>query len=651
RRDSGAKSKQWSTPSFVAPLVIFQRKTPLPAFELISRGWLRSINQAGKMRSLGSRKRMERFHMFVLLSCEFYVRELSVLLNATGGGGRARGHARSGRGLSEALALVAEPWINKMRTSVAAAATTKKKKKKNDGPKPPPSAATIGILSFEVASAMSRAVSLYRSLSESEMARFRSQILASHGVRHLVSSDEHFLLSLALAEKLDDLNGVATVASRLGRRCSHPALLGFEHVYSDLLAGRIDPSSLGFLSKDMDGTIRKMERFVSSTAALYSELEVLTELEHAAKKFHQNPVHDASRRAVDQKIQWQRQDVKHLRGCSLWNQSYDKVVLLLARAICTIHSRISLVFWETICSSDCLVGDQSCQLSDQLIVSAHRPIHSGSLRSGSVNSTSGRIPKMTLDAEAGAGAGAGANLRMEGLRFHCGASPRRLFMECLSIGSSALSKESDEQFWSESSVGRPPAFGAVVSCRRWKFGRRSKLPMLAAPSTVGGSALALHYANIIIIIEKLLKYPHLVGDDARDDLYQMLPSTLRAALRRGLKSCVKNLAIYDAPLAHDWKEALEKILSWLSPMAHEMIRWQTDGNFEQQQIMSTANVLLLQTIYFADREKTEEVVCELLVGLNYICRYEQQQNALLDCASSFDLDECMPPWHMHYISS
>ncbi|RRT42134.1 hypothetical protein B296_00045259 [Ensete ventricosum] len=568
-------------------------------------------------------------------------------LNATGGAGRARGHARSGRGLSEALALVAEPWINKMRTSVDAAATTKKKKKKNDGPKLPPSAATIGILSFEVASAMSRAVSLYRSLSESEMARFRSQILASHGVRHLVSSDEHFLLSLALAEKLDDLNGVATVASRLGRRCSHPALLGFEHVYSDLLAGRIDPSSLGFLSKDMDGNIRKMERFVSSTAALYSELEVLTELEHAAKKFHQNPVHDASRRAVDQKIQWQRQDVKHLRGCSLWNQSYDKVVVLLARAICTIHSRISLVFWETICSSDCLVGDQSCQLSDQLIVSAHRPIHSGSLRSGSVNSTSGRIPKMTLDAEAGAG----ANLRMEGLRFHCGASPRRLFMECLSIGSSALSKESDEQFWSESSVGRPPAFGAVVSGRRWKFGRRSQLTMLAAPSTVGGSALALHYANIIIIIEKLLKYPHLVGDDARDDLYQMLPSTLRAALRRGLKSCVKNLAIYDAPLAHDWKEALDKILSWLSPMAHEMIRWQTDGNFEQQQIMSTANVLLLQTIYFADREKTEEIVCELLVGLNYICRYEQQQNALLDCASSLDLDECMPPWHMHYISS
>ncbi|CAL9108986.1 unnamed protein product [Musa textilis] len=570
-------------------------------------------------------------------------------LNVIGGTERARDLARSGEGSSQALAMVAEPWINKMRTSVAAA----KRKKKNDGSNPSPSAATVGILSFEVASAMSRAICRYRSLSESEMAKFRSQTLASHGVRHLVSTDEPFLLSLALAEMLDDLNGVAAVASRMGRRCSHPALVGFEHVYSDLLAGRIDPSRLGFLSKDMDGTIRKMERFVSSTAALYAELEVLTELEHAAKKLHQNPVHDESRRAFDQKIEWHRQDIKHLRESSLWNQVYDKVVLLLARAVCTIHSRICLVFGETISSLDCLVADQSCQLSEKIIISVHHPIHSGSLRSGSIDGKSDQIPKVASDAFTD------ANLRRAGgLRFHCGASPGRLFMECLSLGSSALLKESNDKFENDSRIGRP-AFGPSfpfsgqetqhMSGKRSEFGPISKLTMLATPSTVGGSALALHYANIIIIIEKLLKHPHLVGEDARDDLYQMLPSSLRAGLRKSLKSYVKNLAIYDAPLAHDWKEALDKILSWLSPMAYDMIRWQTERNFEQQQIISRANLLLLQTLYFADREKTEAVICELLVGLNYICRYEQQQNALLDCTSSLDFDDCVD-WHMQYVS-
>jgi len=164
---------------------------------------------------------------------------------------------------------------------------------------------------------------------------------------------------------------------------------------------------------------------------------------------------------------------------------------------------------------------------------------------------------------------------------------------------------------------------------------------LAPPSTVGGSALALHYANIVIIIEKLLRYPHLVGEEARDDLYQMLPLSLKVALRKNLKTYVKSMAIYDAFLAHDWQEMLEKTLAWLAPMAHNMIRWQTERNFEQQQIVLKGNVLLLQTLYFADREKTEAVICELLVGLNYICRYEQQQNALLDCSSSLDFDDCV----------
>ena len=132
----------------------------------------------------------------------------------------------------------------------------------------------------------------------------------------------------------------------------------------------------------------------------------------------------------------------------------------------------------------------------------------------------------------------------------------------------------------------------------------------------------------------------------RDDVYQLLPLSLRLALR-SLKSFVKNLAIYDAPLAHDWKEAIEKTLSWLAPMAPNMIQWQTERNFEQQQIVLRENVLLLQTLYFADREKTEAAICELLVGLNYICRYEQQKNALLDCTSSVDFDDRVE-WHMQY---
>uniref|UniRef100_A0A2N9HLE7 DUF3475 domain-containing protein n=1 Tax=Fagus sylvatica TaxID=28930 RepID=A0A2N9HLE7_FAGSY len=56
-----------------------------------------------------------------------------------------------------------------------------------------------------------------------------SEILKSEGVLNLVSSNESHLLDLTLAEKLDDLNRVAAVVSRLGKKCSETALQGFQH--------------------------------------------------------------------------------------------------------------------------------------------------------------------------------------------------------------------------------------------------------------------------------------------------------------------------------------------------------------------------------------------------------------------------------------
>ncbi|XP_020591219.1 uncharacterized protein LOC110032049 [Phalaenopsis equestris] len=529
----------------------------------------------------------------------------------------------------------AEPWIQKM----------KKKKGGRDPLKHSEgSVSVIGILSFEVANAMSRAVQLHHSLSDVEISNLLDQILSSAAIRSLISPHEPHLLALTVAEKLDELNRVAAIASRLGRRCSLPALQGFEHVYSDLLAGRIDPSTLGFLSRDMDGTVRKMERFASSTAALYTELEALTELELSAKKFPPTPANEHNRKVFDQRIQWQKHDVKQLRDSSLWNQSYDKVVLLLARAVCTIHYRICQVFGDSILELENISANESRQLSGPIAAFRHLPLNSGFLRSEAGDYRSGKIHKSSPMAEPG------GNLHRESLKFNCRANPGKFFMECLSLSSHASCNESEEHPEEQSCVIQSRTGSLLPFCGeekgsirgrtgRPRFGPKSRLTMLASSSTIGGSSLALHYANIIIIIEKLLSYPHLIGDEAKDDLYQMLPASLRAALRKSLKYYVKDLSIYDASLAHDWKEAIRKILSWFSPMAHKMIRWQAERNFEQHQIVLRGGVLLLQTLYFADREKTEAAICELLVGLNYICRYEQQQNALLDCTSSLDFED------------
>ncbi|KAF0918458.1 hypothetical protein E2562_024242 [Oryza meyeriana var. granulata] len=104
---------------------------------------------------------------------------------------------------------------------------------------------------------------------------------------------------LALAEKLDALNRVAAVAARLGRRCTLPALLGFDHVYADLLAGRSDAAAAAFaVASPSEATVlvRKLDRLAAATAALYAELEALADLEQSARKL---PT-DEARRALQQ---------------------------------------------------------------------------------------------------------------------------------------------------------------------------------------------------------------------------------------------------------------------------------------------------------------------------------------------------------------
>ncbi|RYR03761.1 hypothetical protein Ahy_B06g083030 [Arachis hypogaea] len=91
----------------------------------------------------------------------------------------------------------------------------------------------------------------------------------------------------------------------IGKKCSVPALQGFEHVYGDIVGGVIDVNELGFLVKHMEGMVRKMDKYVSNTMNLYSEME-----EQAMNKFHNNQ-NEESRRVIDQKLAWKRQDVRH----------------------------------------------------------------------------------------------------------------------------------------------------------------------------------------------------------------------------------------------------------------------------------------------------------------------------------------------------
>lgn len=653
-------------------------------------------------------------------------------------------------------------WIQRMgnnvTTNIKTALSLEPKGKKDHKTEKP----RIGILSFEVANAMSKAVQLWQSLGDQEVHRLRTEVLKSEAITYLVSDDDNYLLGLACAEKLEDLNHVATAVSRLGKKCQEPALQGFEHVYNDLLRGNIDARALEFLIKDMDKKIKKMEGYIAATANLYQELEVLTDLEQSARKMQMNLHRQSNGNCSNgnnicngqrdcgvggayyqRKIVWQRQEIKHLRDVSLWNTTYEKVVGLLARTVCTIYCRICSVFGSQALASNSVslppqfyddddddeddddddVGNRYPFMSGPLEQHGRSPMSmsregmghcttreirfaSGPLEMSPVEANWGRRSGPILsrtgsrkgfqqkdlgsgpngEAQTSVSGSREAQISMFGSR---GSSPGRLFKECLNLNAhhppkrrslyvegavaskpcniesrycdTATTSASTSTSGHRGPVSQTeglPASGPIRYLHsgpiykkspntRTQFGSKCKKLIHAPPSTLGGSALALHYANVIILIEKLVRSPHLIGHDARDDLYQMLPTSVRVALRSRLKSYAKNLAstVYDAPLAADWKDALERILGWLAPLAHNMLKWQSEHNFEQQQVVSRTNVLLLQTLYYADQLKTESTITELLVGLNYICRYEQEVRAsgLMDCSSQ-EFDEYLE-WH------
>ena len=135
------------------------------------------------------------------------------------------------------------------------------------------------------------------------------------------------------------------------------------------------------------------------------------------------------------------------------------------------------------------------------------------------------------------------------------------------------------------------------------------------PDTLG--VAALHYANIVIRIESLANYPlHIYG--CRAEVYNMLHKSLRAELSKRLPS-IYSLTESVRDLAAEKNVAMAEILEWLAPLAHNTKKWLSNRNIEQKTCGSRSHVLLVETLFFANQQKTEEIIVELIVGMQYSC--------------------------------
>ncbi|GFZ02462.1 type-1 restriction enzyme mjaxp r protein [Actinidia rufa] len=527
---------------------------------------------------------------------------------------------------------VTEPWFSNLwRTSRKSTVSQ-------------PNNKVIGILVFEVTSLMSKVVKLWQCLSDEQIVRLKEEIVHSIGIRKLVSEDGDYVMDLALAEIIQNLGYIAKSIARLGKSCTDPVYHSLEHIFDDPIESNLTWYGWEYRLKKVERKVKKMQRFVAVTAQLYQELEVLAGLEQSLRRM----LHDVDSSQVklhefQQKVMWQRQEVKNIRDMSPWVRTYDYTVRLLLRSLFTIVGRIKSVFGIKRLTSTEYNHNYKNMNADRLVCS-----HSISVCNYNVVHSSEKSLSRIRSGPLGRSA---SNLGLSVDKFksktQCEETPllktRGLarvapFMGCMTGGS-------ESPFLQRSvSLRETDAFSNDVDkaqdCNSMPFSCSNRIPtkdslfiskrklLNAHPSTLGGAALALHFANIIILIEKLVSYPYLIGLDGRDDLYDMLPTSVRALLRIKLKLFSKTAAssAYDAALATKWRLTIARILEWLAPLAHNMKRWYSERNIEKQCTGTGTNVLLVQTLHFADRVKTEAAILELVMGLNYISRFVKETN-------------------------
>ncbi|KAG8050678.1 hypothetical protein GUJ93_ZPchr0009g1448 [Zizania palustris] len=478
----------------------------------------------------------------------------------------------------------------------------------------------VGALAFEVAALMSRAAGLWRALEDAEVGRLCGEAIRLEGVRVLVADDDAALLDLALAEMAGACRDLELSVARLSGRCADPLLRRVDALFAGLVGRGADPHGLRYsAAKKMDRKARKMQRLVASTAHLSQELDVLAELEQGLRD---GPWKDAAGRGREstRRVARQRQEVDRLRAASLWNRTFDYAVRLLARSLFTIVARITQVFG---------LEPKNVAMDDDAMISLT------STRLSWSNSFVGSMHSLVYPSEFPADTPRRL-LRAKSCKFSNGVHVRRRFLLSRSQSLRQLKwpMASKQLIGCMASGSRPPAterwiHGDANLCTTSVFESSSHNWLMNTPvTTLGAAALALHFASLIIFVEKLAISPHHICRDERDALYSMLTDRIRASLRARLKpvAIAKNMntassSACDPVLAAEWwSDTVQSILGWLAPLAHNMLRWQAERNFEQRNVASTAGVLLLQTLHFADQKKSEAAIVELLVGLNYLWR-------------------------------
>ncbi|XP_019195471.1 PREDICTED: uncharacterized protein LOC109189157 isoform X2 [Ipomoea nil] len=161
------------------------------------------------------------------------------------------------------------------------------------------------------------------------------------------------------------------------------------------------------------------------------------------------------------------------------------------------------------------------------------------------------------------------------------------------------------------------AFGSSDDDRAKKAFERSQ-------QRLGPAGLALHYANIILQIDSIVARSSSMPPDARNTLYQSLPTNIKSSLR----SKLQHFHVKEKLTVVEIKAEMEKTLHWLVPVATSTAKahhgfgwvgeWVNSGSDKNRRAVVPTDVMQIETLHYAEKQKTDAYLIDLLLWLNHL---------------------------------
>ncbi|XP_068646844.1 protein PSK SIMULATOR 1-like [Aristolochia californica] len=205
----------------------------------------------------------------------------------------------------------------------------------------------ISILSFEVANTIVKGSNLLKSLSEENIQFLKKEILYSDGVQKLVCTDIEELLTIAAADKREELDIFAKEVIRFGDLCKDPQWhqLGryFQKLDSELMPHKV-------LKEEVEVTMQQLMSLAQNTSELYHELHAVDRYaQDYRRKVQEEEALRVTRRGEDlvylqTELKRQRKLVRSLKKKSLWSKNLEEIMEKLVDVVIFLHQRISDAF-------------------------------------------------------------------------------------------------------------------------------------------------------------------------------------------------------------------------------------------------------------------------------------------------------------------